>query len=268
MKRYFCFFVLLISGMLYRPVWAGTQNPFFVFAAGWDSAAVEVVLRSFGKADLLGDSLLRGSSVQSSERPLGFALPPSLALVAKAAAQPCTSATRSKVVIYNPEHWDATPPQELNGLHNSIADAARMVRASGCRIFGVAPDGKLLGLPTGQCRGEPSALATQVDWKQVDLVLLQAQRLLADRCGGAIGVQEYARFVGKWSRELKAANPSIKVVAQLSFRYTDVETMLNAIDATRTVADGYYLAYPNEKSGVKCQYCAPENLERLLARFR
>ena len=245
------------------------DHPFFVFATTWDKAAAEVASQYAEDGDLLFSAISRhpkeGVKKQSAMR---FALPASLKTVAERSSETCVTNGQSQVVIYNPEHWEATPKAELDALPASVSKAGDTVKQAGCRYFGVAPDGKLLGLAPTACKGRPSELANQIDWRRVDFIVLQAQRLLSDKCNSPSRVQDYAQFVRDWAVTVRRSNPSIKVVAQMSFRVSDPETMREAVKATHEVVDGYYLAYPRSSGRLKCKYCSSDNLKQFLANFR
>ncbi|WP_128003289.1 hypothetical protein [Piscinibacter defluvii] len=254
------FLVLGLSGALACPA-ISIARPSIMFAAGWDPEAVRLVREKFGEVDYLS------SEVTDESRPgpaQVFALPASLESVRRQAGAPCNLKGGPTLVIYDPEHWEATPESDRRDLPATIEAGADAVRASGCRKFGLAPDGQFIGLEPKECRAAPSALARSVNWKKVDVLVLQAQRLLSDKCGGRANIAEYSRFVAEWSRLVKAANPAIKVFPSMTFRYTDVATMSEAIRRTRRDVDGYYLAYPSSKSGINCDHCRSTNLKSVV----
>lgn len=245
------------------------ERPFFVFASNWDKAAADVAAQYAEDGDMLFSAISRHpQKAEKMRNPMRFALPASLKTVAKRSSETCATNGQFQVVIYNPEHWEATPKAELDALPISVSKAGDTVKQAGCRYFGVAPDGKLLGLPSTECKGRPSELVNQIDWKRVDFIILQAQRLLSDKCDSPSRVKDYAQFVHDWAEAVRRSNPSIKVVAQMSFRVSDPKTMTEAVKATHDVVDGYYLAYPRSSGRLQCNYCSADNLKQFLTEFR
>lgn len=254
------FLVLGLSGVFACPT-LSLARPSIMFAAGWDQEAVKMVRERFGEVDYLSSEVVDESK---PVRARVFALPASVESVRRLAGAPCNLKGGPTLVIYDPEPWDATPESDRRDLPRSIEAGAEAVHASGCRQFGLAPAGEYIGLEPRACRATPSALARSVNWKKVDLLVLQVQRLLSDKCGGRANIAEYSRFVAEWSRIVKAANPDIKVLPSMTFRYTDAATMTEAIRKTRRDVDGYYLAYPSSRSGINCVHCGSSNLKSVV----
>lgn len=254
------FLVLGLSGALACPA-LSFARPSMMFASDSDPEAVNFVREKFGDADYVGSRVV---DVSKPGKSAVFVLPASVDSVRHHARAACGTKGAPTVVIYDPEHWEATPESERRDLPAAIEAGADAVHASGCRKFGLAPDGEFIGLVPKACSATPGALARSVNWKKVDVLVLQAQRLLAERCGGRANVAAYSRFVAEWSRIVKAVNPDIKVFSSLTFRYTDAATMSEAIRKSRRDVDGYYLAYPSSESGTKCEHCQSSNLKSVV----
>jgi hypothetical protein len=66
------------------------------------------------------------------------------------------------------------------------------------------------------------------------------------------------------ARFVRARNPDIAVVAQVSFRDNSPALMREGIAAVADVVDGIYFSYPSREPDIPCNYCSPENLRALL----
>jgi hypothetical protein len=188
-----------------------------------------------------------------------YVLPGGLAAVAKHAG--CGAGTPG-VVVYDIEHWTDTPLAEQRQPGESIAAASRLVQATRCQTYALAPDGEFMGL--GDCRIDFNAgIYDRVDWSRVQLLSIQAQRLLSESCGGKLTVEDYAAFVSRVAAYVRAKNPAIKVVTQVSLRYTQPEQIVAAMRRVASQVDGFYVVYPAHSTR-PCNYCSPENLATVL----
>ena len=260
LKRYLrpaAFFLLSTLTMA-----AASARPFLMFASDWDPNAVQVVYQNFDRDDFISQSMVENwGSSGSKALPHVFSLPANLRATNNWVSKGCSMHGRPEVVIYDPEKWEHTPPEEQANLRGSIASAAQAVRNGGCFSFGVAPGGNLVGDISGRCKREPTRLLDEIDWKKVDIFVVQTQALVTESCGGARNVPEFARYMEKVVRKVRSANPSIKVVSSMSFAHTSPETMKAAVLLTQNLVDGYYLAYPKVE---KCTHCTPENLRSVI----
>jgi hypothetical protein len=174
------------------------------------------------------------------------------------------------LVVYDPERWSLTPVSEQEAFVQSVREAASTVRSSGCHEFGIAPGPDLLfGLDASSCRVELSAGAyRRIPWKRVDVVDIQAQRLLGDACFEREGIEGYVEAVRTMADYVRMRNPDIEVVAQLSFRDTPPARMRTALALVAGSLDGVFYSYPSTHPHTPCRYCSPRNLLELLRSVR
>jgi len=157
-------------------------------------------------------------------------------------------------VLYDPEAWPFTPTAEQQNPVQAATSAAAMAHAHGIRLI-VAP---ALDLTTVLATG-----ATGPDWRQfldldlvgrlakvADVVELQAQSLEQD-------TRVYIAFVQAAAAQASAARPGIDLLAGLSTNPPGVpieaQQLTAAIQATRSVVDGYWLNVP--VPGAQCPTC-------------
>lgn len=196
-----------------------------------------------------------------------YALVPNHRLIAKHAAAGCGPGTAG-LIVYDAEHWDATPDSEKADIVGAIARGKAIAMRSGCHAYGVTPDGEYAGIAGQRCRYDVDAgILGRIDWQDVSLLVLQAQILLADRCNGPAALQRYVDVVTAAVRQVRAKSASVRVVAQFSFRHTPPERMIEAMRLLRGVVAGFYVAYP-ANVGPPCRYCSPSNLDAVLAAVR
>jgi hypothetical protein len=174
------------------------------------------------------------------------------------------------MIVYDPEHWELTPPREQDAMLSSIRRAARIVEATGCHSFGLAPEaGFMFGLTPRRCR---YALARgrfrQVPWELVHVVDIQVQRLVADHCWRRLGVDDYVMVVRALASFVRGRSPETAVVAQVSLRHTPPSRMRAALGAVADEVDGVYISYPSSNTDNPCRYCSPSNLRAVLAFLR
>lgn len=263
---------------LHRNVALGTgsatvpaSSPFFMFSTAnpRDSGVFPVLETYFQSIDYvsIGVATADPSLAQRVENAHQYQLPPRLSSVQTQTNNGCSTG-RPGLIIYDIEHWSATPQSEQNDPTGSIAQGANIVHAAGCGLsYGTAPDGQFMGLPPASCTPDLSTSIYQgIDWTQVDFLNVQAQRILSDNCGGAQNMANYVSFVTTIANYVRGQNPNIMVSSQLSFRYTPPDTMVSAIQGLSGVADGFYLAYP-DNSSIPCDYCSAANLQAVLQAF-
>jgi len=250
---------------------AGQAARFFMFAAARfadrsQDEAVRAVLRQYlDGRDYVGVELRNRDPELARRIPRDhvFALPASVATVQKRA-----QAGDVRLLIYDIEHWPATPQQEQHDPASAVDQALAAGRAGGCRM-GIAPDGQLLGIDLAtQKASAENSLLRRIDVRKADLVGLQTQRLLSDDWAAGGGLEHYVSFVTELARDIKQRSPQTLVVAQVSFRYTPVERMIEALHRVQPVVDGFYLAFPAVTPNVPCHYCDAANLRKLLAALR
>lgn len=159
-------------------------------------------------------------------------------------------------VLYDPEAWSFTPEAEQRDPVRAATQAAAVAHAHGLRFI-VTP---ALNLTTVLGPGGP-----QPRWRQflgldlvgrlaavADVIELQAQSL--ERDPGT-----YAAFVRAAAAQATSANPRISVLAGLSTNPpgtpVDSHNLTDAIEATRSMVDGYWLNIPGQ--GPRCPTCGP-----------
>lgn len=246
-------------------------DPFFMFVAhrfdtpGEDKAVGRVLTKYFTPRDYIGLEWRKVPEL-NSRIPVAhtFAIPGSVANCKRAAADP-----QIGLVMYDVEHWDATPKEEQADPVPSVLKAAEAVREYPGKSFGITPDGQYIGIKAGKCELDNAAnIVPRVDLTRLDVVQFQSQRLLGDKCLKEDGARLYSELIVANAKAAKTRNPKILAVAQFSFRFTPPERMIEKIRELAGVVDGFYLAYPATALGIKCDYCSAENLERVLSAFR
>lgn len=174
-------------------------------------------------------------------------------------------------IVYDPEFRpDWTPPEEVDSFVASIRRAARLVRATGCHRFGIAPGAEpFLGLDAETCEVDlDRGLYRDLPWPSIDLVDIQAQRLLGEQCLQREGLVRYEAIVSSVAAFVTNANPDIEVVSQVSFRDSDAATMKKGIARVAAEIDGIYFSYPSTHPSIPCRYCSVGELEALLEYLR
>jgi len=157
-------------------------------------------------------------------------------------------------VLYDPEAWVFTPVAEQQNPVRAATAAAAVAHAHGIRLI-VAP---ALDLTTVLALG-----GNEPDWRQfldlhligrlakvADVVELQAQSLEQD-------TSVYTAFVQAAAAQASAARPGVGLLAGLSTNPPGVPMeawqLTAAIQATRSVVDGYWLNVP--VPGAQCPTC-------------
>ena len=254
------------------PAQLAEREPFFLFAAyrlgsAADREDVHQVLRDyFGPHDYIGKELAKDDPELA--RQVGkdhvFALAANLDVLGRYVAD-----REGAIVFYDMEHWPQTPKAEQEDPAGAVARAAGVVHAGGAAKFGLCPDGPFLGIDPKSCSASADkSVLRRIDPRTVDILLLQAQILLSDRCAAQGGPERYVSFVTSLAREARERNPDILVAAQASFRYTPPDRMIKAMRAVQDAVDGFYLAWPVENPRVPNVYCSSDNLRRILQEFR
>lgn len=254
------------------------NSPFFMFSTRDAPDAHEVLAKYFTDRDYISLNVSRVSETLRKRVPRAhrYALPTHLGLtlmgipgVQRWAERGCIEDTPG-LILYDPEHWPGTPDEEQNDIPSAVLHGAELAHSTGCHTFGFAPDGIFMfGMDPDNCAYNLDAgVYRQVDWRVVDLVDIQAQRLLSDDCADRLGLDEYLRVVSEIAEYARAQNPDVKVVSQVSFRYTSAGKIKRAISQVSSIVDGIYLAYPITNQEIPCEYCSPSNLESVLRFFR
>jgi hypothetical protein len=235
--------------------------PFVMIANSTDPQILPVLDQQLRRGDYISERLALADAKLGRRvgRDHLFALPESLAGVRKHLG--CGGGTPG-MLVYDIEHWTETPEAEQRRPGQSISMAAGIVRQSACQTFGLAPDGEYMGL--GDCKIDfTSGIYDAVDWSQVQFLSIQAQRLLSDSCIGKLTLDDYVAFVTRVAAYVRQRNPAIKVVTQISFRYTPPDKLIAAMRRIAPQVDGIYLIYPAHSTR-PCNYCSPANLANVL----
>jgi hypothetical protein len=170
-------------------------------------------------------------------------------------------------VLYDPEAWSFTPTAEQRDPVRAATRAAAVAHAHGLRFI-VTP---ALNLTSVLNPGRPERR-----WRQflgldlagrlapvADAVELQAQSLERDTAS-------YASFVRAAAAQAISANPRISVLAGLSTNPpgapVDSRDLTDAIAATRSTVDGYWLNVP--APGPRCPTCNPPRPDIAIATMR
>ena len=237
-----------VSGQAAAPAWLLTRSALSRLAA---DQAVRDELRRWHVYELL----------QPGQKPVTAVTADVVVVFASAAAleQAVTGGqlpAGTDGVLYDPEAWSFTPAAEQRDPVRAAAQAAAVAHAHGLRFI-VTPALNLTSvLSTG---------GREPRWRQflgvdlagrlavvADVVELQAQSLERD-------TGTYAAFVQAAAAQAAFANPRISVLAGLSTNPpgapVDSRNLTDAIRATRSMVDGYWLNIPGR--GPRCPTCNP-----------
>jgi len=206
---------------------------------------------------------LQGSQIyeilQPGQQPLpGVTAEPVVTFASSTALQDAISSGQLPAstfgVLYDPEAWSFTPVTEQRDPVLAATRAAAVAHAHGLHLI-VSP---ALNLTTILKPG-----SQEPRWRQflslnlagrlariADFVELQAQSLEQDTA-------TYTAFVQAATSQASAANPRISVLAGLSTNPpgapVDSEDLTAAVQATRSMVDGYWLNIPGQ--GARCLTC-------------
>jgi hypothetical protein len=149
-------------------------------------------------------------------------------------------------VMYDPENWPSTPPDERRDPIGAMRAFSTSARAHGYRVV-LTPSPSLVTVPAGACAVGPDEsiesayvrcdIAGQAAML-ADVVETQAQNLETDPFA-------YRSFVAATAEQARAANPNVLVVSGLSTNFTESPVVLySAWRSVRDLVDGHYLAIP------------------------
>ena len=158
-----------------------------------------------------------------------------------------------KAVLYDNEGWNLTPQQE----QDNFADYARQFYTLAHRhgYFVISTPALSLAThlqPAGERRfdtfvrlGFPGNAA-----KYADAIDIQVQ-------GSEVNARTYAQFVTTAAAQARKANPKVLVFAGISTNPSghkvSVNQIVSAVEATRSVVDGYWFNVPQQ--GASCPRC-------------
>ena len=160
----------------------------------------------------------------------------------------------TRAVLYDPEAWSFTPPDEQRDPVRAAEQAAALAHAHGLKLI-VAP---ALNLTTVMDPGgSRSRWRSYLDLglarsmaRVADVVELQAQSLERSQ-------STYAAFVRQAAAQARSANPRVTVLAGLSTNPPGAPVasgqLTAAFQATRPAVDGYWLNIPGP--GARCPTC-------------
>jgi hypothetical protein len=150
------------------------------------------------------------------------------------------------IVMYDPESWDATPPDERRDPVTYIEAFCRLARSHRYSVM-VTPHPNLVSTPGGACEQRPGETReaaylrsgiVEVSAANADVYEVQAQRLQGDPAA-------YREFVVQTAALARKVNPSLQVLSGLSTHpgyAASSEMLFDAWDAVRDVVGGHYLS--------------------------
>jgi hypothetical protein len=158
-------------------------------------------------------------------------------------------------VLYDGEAWPFTPVEEQSNPVGAARRAAQVAHAHGLRVI-VTPSLGLIRVLRPETQ-EPLwrgflrlNLAGRMA-RTADFFELQSQSLERNTA-------TYSKFVRTAASQARAANPQVKVLAGLSTNpagpAVTVQQLTDAIQATRSIVDGYWLNIPSP--GAYCRRCS------------
>jgi hypothetical protein len=226
-------------------------------------AVTDVLVHYLRPTDYLSAALKRQEPTLAPAQT--YLLASSLVEVERASGNGCRDAN---LVIYDGEHWAATPLDEQMNLPAAIARGSAIAAQTGCHKYGVAPDGVFLGVVPDRCEYHMArGIMANIDWRGIGLFDIQVQALLNNRCGSTNATDNYVNSVTEIARFAKATEQRPLIAAQLSLRDTPPERMIESIGRLRCTVDGFYIAYPSS-GPLPCRYCSPSNLAMVLQKIR
>jgi len=226
-------------------------------------AVTDVLLHYLRPTDYLSAGLVRQEPKLVPAQQ--YLLASSLKEVERVSGSGCAD---SRLIIYDGEHWSATPIDEQMNLPAAIVRGAALTAQSGCHKYGVAPDGVFLGVVPERCEFQMArGIVPSLDWHGIEFFDIQAQALLNNRCGVTNATDNYVNCVTDIARIARSGEHKPLIAAQLSLRDTPPERMMEAIGRLRGTVDGFYIAYPTN-GPLPCRYCSPSNLAMVLQKIR
>jgi hypothetical protein len=151
-----------------------------------------------------------------------------------------------RVVMYDPEGWERTPPDERLDPVGSIEAFGSLARSRGYAVI-VTPHANLVEVPgsrhaprAGESREHAYVRSGIVEAAaaNADVVETQAQRMQNEP-------KAYRAFVAETARAARAANPDVRVLSGLSTHPgypATAEMLAEAARSVRDVVDGHYLS--------------------------
>ena len=236
------------------PAWSA--GPTFLFdSTPADRAVFPVLEKYLQSSDFISDRDMYADPTlhQKIDASHQFELTKSLAWIKQEASGPCSRNSPAAL-------WFQT----LAGAPE-VAEIAVAIRAihAGCHQAAILPSAQFWGY-TELCNYNLAKSSyQQVDWAQVDRVIIQGEGWLNPAC--RTGIADYQKFLAEITTYLRARNPRIAVYGHASFRYTPASLMIQGIQSLAGLVDGFLLSYPLFGDHV---YCTADNLETVLKAFR
>ncbi|MGH2820894.1 MAG: hypothetical protein ACRDJ5_09595, partial [Actinomycetota bacterium] len=117
------------------------------------------------------------------------------------------------MIVYDPEHWDETPSEEQRDVAGAISKAADIVHSTGCHSFGIAPDAAFMfGFDADDCSFDlEGGILRNIDWRRIDLLDVQAQRLLSGPCLQRLGLHGYRHVVSTIAAFVRERSPRTRM---------------------------------------------------------
>ena len=156
-----------------------------------------------------------------------------------------------RVVMYDPENWDATPPPERRDPVSAIEAFGALARSRGYSVL-ITPHPNLVSVPGSICQiraGETRESAylrsglVEASAANADAYETQAQTLQRDPAA-------YRAFVLDTARRARSVNRDVRVLSGLSTHpgYAATADMLHgAWESVRDVVDGHYLSLARKR---------------------
>ena len=157
-------------------------------------------------------------------------------------------------ILYDPEHWSFTPPEEQRDPARYIALAAALCRQHHLLLIATPAVDLTAVLAPGT--SDPIASYLQLGIardaaRSADILVIQSQRVEDDAV-------RYQQFVTEAATQAKSVNPNVVVLAGLSTgpggKSVTPQDLYQAYLSTRSVVSGYWLNIPGK--GPLCPTCS------------
>jgi len=154
-----------------------------------------------------------------------------------------------KAILYDSENWPMTPDDEKRDPDTAHQTAAQIVHSHNL-IFIAAPAVDLARVLEPGTRGRAYEVYLRhnlaaIAARNADVVDIQAQ-------GSQNNQSTYTDFVQRAAAQAKSANPNVIVIAGISTNphgeATTSDRLLGAVQATRSMVQGYWLNMPQKSS--------------------
>jgi len=164
-------------------------------------------------------------------------------------------------VMYDPESWQFTPPEEQRNPADFACKIATVVHAQG-RLLIVAPAADLVGGGPQRFERFLKAKIAESMARCADVYEIQSQ-------GTELDIQEFQSYVRRAVKQARGANPNIIILAGISTNPTgntvSAKQLYACIKSVSDVVSGYWLNIP--AGGTACPTCGepkPEVAAELL----